>query len=475
MGFTDLFKGDANEKLNYLEQERKKLWAKVVELEDLLNKKTEDYEKEARQASKKTSEYRNKSQNAYDETISILEAAKKIKEQIGANLQLSVEDNVKIKENLDEVNTSIIKIQNFVDTTTSMEKAVNEKVKLLEAVFEAHPNLDEEIERLEDFHSESEEVHGKIASVHKASLSKKQEIDELYWDIHGYEDKSEDGEIVEVEGKKDKLENSYKKIQGNLNQLEVELYEFKGNKKKELDEFLLSWSEKITNINDKISQLLPQALTAGLSFAYSEKKTNEEKESKKHFFTFKVGILGLVFVSLIPFGVNLFLLDQGRELYQLMIDTPRLVLGILPLYIPFLWIAYSSSKKNNLSKRLIEEYTHKEVLSKTFQGLSEQIKEIDDEAISSELRIKLLYNLLSVSSENPGKLITDYNKTDHPLMDALEKSVQLGTAVEKFAEIPGVAKLLKIAEKKADKKLKEQGKKAEEGLETLSDKVSSAI
>ena len=107
-----------------------------------------------------------------------------------------------------------------------------------------------------------------------------------------------------------------------------------------------------------------------------------------------------------------------------------MVSAILPLYLPLLWFAYVANKNLNLSKRLIEEYTHKEVLSKTFEGLSNQISEIENEDISSELKIKLIHNILEVSSENPGKLITDYNKADHPLFDALEKSVQLANAVE---------------------------------------------
>ena len=46
--------------IEYLEEERVKLWNKLLEVEKELNKKTSDYEKEAKSSSKKTSEYRNK-------------------------------------------------------------------------------------------------------------------------------------------------------------------------------------------------------------------------------------------------------------------------------------------------------------------------------------------------------------------------------------------------------------------------------
>jgi hypothetical protein len=123
----------------------------------------------------------------------------------------------------------------------------------------------------------------------------------------------------------------------------------------------------------------------------------------------------------------------------------------------------------NLSKRLSEEYSHKEVLSKTFEGLSTQINNISDQTVSTDLRNKLLYNILEVSSENPGKLISDYNKSDHPLMDALEKSVKLATAFEKLGRIPGFSKLAKVMDKKSKAILNDEDKKANIGMTAVED------
>lgn len=139
----------------------------------------------------------------------------------------------------------------------------------------------------------------------------------------------------------------------------------------------------------------------------------------------------------------------------------------MPIYIPVLWIANSANKNINLSKRLVEEYSHKEVLAKTYEGLSHQISEISasNPDIATELRIKLLYNLLEVSSENPGKLISDYKKGDHPLMDALEKSGQLTDAFKKLVDLPGFSGLAKRFADKADAILAEQAKKANSGFD----------
>jgi len=167
------------------------------------------------------------------------------------------------------------------------------------------------------------------------------------------------------------------------------------------------------------------------------------------------------------------MLIQGKSLETTILQIPRLVLAILPLYVPILWVAYSTNKKINLSKRLIEEYTHKEVLSKTYEGLSEQISSLDSSKASKDLRTKLLYNILEVSSENPGKLISNYDKSDHPLMDALEKSVQLTNAVDKLDRIPGLSKIATYLDKKTDKILASEGVKAERGIEFVADAKST--
>ncbi len=228
-----------------------------------------------------------------------------------------------------------------------------------------------------------------------------------------------------------------------------------------------NWKADYSATAAKIESLLPNALTAGLSSAFSNKKDSEIKESLRYSQTFSKAILGLVAVSLIPFAVSVFSLIEKEHFSEVLLRLPRLVLSILPLYIPVLWVAYSSNRKVNLSKRLSEEYAHKEVLSKTFEGLSEQINNIENKTISVDLRNRLLFNLLEVSSENPGKLISDYNKSDHPLMDALDKSVKLANAVEKLGKIPGFSKLAQVLDRKSKNVLDGEEKKANAGLDTL--------
>lgn len=91
-----------------------------------------------------------------------------------------------------------------------------------------------------------------------------------------------------------------------------------------------------------------------LNFPYSEKKESEENEIKRHEYKFFNAIVGLVIISIIPFLVNIALWNNGKTLEELILNMPRMVSSILPLYLPLLWLAYSANKKLNLSKRLVE-------------------------------------------------------------------------------------------------------------------------
>jgi hypothetical protein len=181
--------------------------------------------------------------------------------------------------------------------------------------------------------------------------------------------------------------------------------------------------------------------------------------------SFRYAIFGLIGVSLIPFSIGAYQIVHGVLLTEVLRDIPQMVISIFPLYFPVLWLAYSANKRLNLSKRLIEEYTHKAVLGKTFSGLSHQIESLSDGGeVKNELRTRLLFNVLQVSAENPGKLITDYNKTDHPLMEVLEKSATLSESVETLLKIPGFGAIAKMLSDKRDNLLKEQETKIQSGM-----------
>lgn len=307
-------------------------------------------------------------------------------------------------------------------------------------------------------------------------VKERKEIKKLHEDIFGYKAEDENGENKFVEGLSSELETSYESIKNkleilanNISENEIELTsslnQSKENAQKTFNEYIENCNSEQNDIMVQIKSLLPNALTAGLAGAYEDKTKWEEKQLSKHDLSFNIAIALLIFCSLIPIGFNIYRLIISVPLAEILKDIPIMITMMFPLYMPILWFAYSSSKKYKLSKRLIEEYTHKGVLSKTFEGLSKQVQDVKENDISQELRNKLLYNLIDVNSENPGKLISDYNKSDHPLMEALDKSSQLADALSKVERIPVLSSLIKHLAQKQSKIIQEKNDKIKSIIE----------
>lgn len=458
------------DQIAYLESERIKLWEKVSLLEELIKNKTSDSESEARTAAKKAAEFRNRSKDAYDALMAVVPEINKT----WGELKLLVEDNSKksaeVAVLIGDFNSAKM---NLIEDGKSIAATIERMETLsttLDAVIE---DIDEKKKSLAEVAKINQSLQGlqsKTDLLHKNSLERFNAIEECYLDINGYEEEDDQtGETKEIEGLRSKLEASFKDLSKKIEVSTASLDSLVQLSTGKVDTVEKKWDEQHGALKKKIEGLLPKALTAGLSHAYSNKKEEEVVASGKIATTFAWAIGGLTVVSLIPFGVSVYSLYHDVALNDVVARMPRLVLAIIPLYVPVMWIAYSANKKLNLSKRLIEEYTHKEVLSKTYEGLSRQIAEIGDDEISRDLRVKLLYNILEVSAENPGKLISDYNKSDHPLMDALDKSIMLTNAVEKLNRIPGFSKMAVKMKEKADKLIVEGGAKATQGMSMVED------
>jgi DNA repair exonuclease SbcCD ATPase subunit len=449
-----------SKQLEYLEEERRKLWGRVTALEatakDLqkeVSKKASDSEKEAAQSSKKAAEFKNKAETRADEAATLvgqindeLTAAKKIKEgvektQVQANAEKLLvtevrqrleESEAEYEEKLETLDSWITKIDEFLDK---------------------YPELDDQTEKVDSYITEIEENLEK-SSISLNSLNKrKKDIDDLHREIFGYIQKNDDGTTLTIGGKKEELESSYEELSTDIADTLERINEINNEYTANYAKFEEEHTEKYESLTSEIENLLPKALTAGLSAAFSSKKEEEVTSSKNLQKRFTQGIYALLGVSLLPVAISVYFLYDQVTLEEVIDRVPRLVLAIIPMYIPVLWFTYSANKKLNLSKRLIEEYAHKEVLSKTYEGLSKQIESISDSTQSEELKFRLLANFLQVSSENPGKLISNYEASDHPIMEALEQSYKFQIAIDRLEGIPGLGKVAAILETKAKRKL----------------------
>ena len=480
--------------------EIKQIWDRIVSLErghsnlynsynstlneirrglDEATKRSPEYEKEAQQASRKTSEFRNRASETLEEVRQILESIKVDKQEA----EQSKKDTKELLEEIKESHSEFLEEKSNIDSKVKevLEKleSIQDSIDKFETTLENHPDLEEEISELENHLSVIKDHESKSIQLVKSITNKKIELETLYNEILGYSTKDDEtGENILVAGTKQELENSLDDLQQKVTDFENHYSKLELGTKdnvnnllqvnsEKISEQIKGWEEKYSSLNKKIESLLPNALTAGLSHAFSVKKSDEVESYRNHKQQFSNGILGMVIVSIIPFIISVVTLINQTPLEVVIERAPKLVIAILPLYIPVLWLSIASSKKMNLSKRLIEEYSHKEVLSKTYEGLSKQINELGDDLISNELKIHLLQDFLQMYSENPGKLISDYNSSDHPIMQLLEESHKLEKTISKLEKIPGMQKVVSILEKKSAEKLEQTTELVEKNIDRV--------
>ncbi len=443
--------------LEYLEDERKKLWAEVVKQTDALNiiltniqefkdqlqdvrnlaeSKVSEDESVIKGIRNKTSEYKNKIIDSYN-----------IAEDTLKNIQ---EKSVF----LEELNHSVQEISSSINNLKSnASKKFKEIEQIHESILDINKNYDDELEKCTNFVSDSEqkmseleniesqiektyenikEITSNMQNFHAKSTERRNQIKELYNEIFGT--KTEDGE--EIEGLKDELDDCYSELNEGFEKLKNDFIELKNSKEKEFNSFKSLKEADFNDLKNQIQSLLPGAMSAGLSSAYNHKRRLEEKARAKAEGTFNKAIIALVVISLIPVGIASFLLFKTKlDILVVIQYLPQLLGLIAPIYAPVVWIGLTSSKKVNQSKRLIEEYAHKEAISKTYEGLSKEVSKLDDEDILKE---RLLQNIITTNAENPGKLLQNFNKPDYPMLEVIDKFTKLIKSTKSTDEVQAI-------------------------------------
>ncbi|MFT4175649.1 MAG: hypothetical protein QM627_03255 [Luteolibacter sp.] len=473
--------------IEYLEDERKKLWQEfraleskfqsVVEtmqvlgthvslLDNAVEKKTSDYELEAKNASASATRYKNRALKSSEDArhasgvlLDLVNRSNEFSERFesyDSRFNESESHYIEFEKTLDQLNNRVAEL-------TAKEATVEQSlVQASQALVKA----EEMVENIRMVEANVVSVQTKITSVHSNVIKRGNEITTLYDEVFGYTTEDSDtNEQIKVSGLKDELQDAYSSLKKELLDSRSNIQKFHEDVHVKFDSFIERKDEQFDSIKNKIQSLLPDAMTAGLSHAYEKKRISEEGERDKSEKTFTRCIWILTLISVIPVMVSVYLLFQNRPLDDVIQKIPRLILGILPLYAPAFWFAIVSSKRIKLSKRLIEEYTHKESLSKTFEGLSTQVASLEDGEVSRDLRLRLLYNMVTVSSDNPGRLISDYNSSDNPILDVLDKSTSLTKSLEKITAIPGIERLLQVIEKRRKVRLAKIGESLEENVD----------
>lgn len=288
-------------RIEYLELERKKIWERLTEIEGLLKMKTSDYEAEAKLSSEQAIAFKESSKAANEEILKNFEEIQIKLNSIRDDYEIFESLFLEIKSKADSANSNQQLIEKIYSLVESQAKTINSQVIELQKIFDNKPQLDENLKKLESIFKSGDEYDSKISTLFKSIAERKKEIDELYYEIVGFVEKDKDGNDTEIKGLKDELEESYTLLKDGfavtekklteLNDNQIKLFaDFTSEKKNEFEELSKNWNSEYNTVLQKIEELLPHALTTGLSYAYSEKKANEEEENKNHLKSFQTGL-----------------------------------------------------------------------------------------------------------------------------------------------------------------------------------------
>lgn len=417
----------------YLDEERKKTWERIKVLEEALpaiRKLAEEAKSIAESKISATEEEAKKALDTAlkekDEAIQLLKEIKEIAQNYKENDTL-LKNAIKTANKITEKSTQIANEEKNISENQNRIKELQIEVS---AELASARTSKENISAIE---AEVTSSSKKITDLQIKANERKSEIDDLYDEIMGYE--THEGE--HEDGLKDVLEKSYKEINEAMKKLSDDFKLFQEDKTKE-----------VSTLTDKVRSLLPDAMSAGLAGAFYDKRMLETKAMNKAAVRFERIIMWMGIAALIPAITIICLLIQNGANWDTFKRFPGIVCAMLPIYAPLIWFGIHQNKVINLNKKLIEEYAYKEAISKTVDGLSNQIREIDDEETSKTLHERLLTLLLDTSGDNPGKYIKGYDKSDNPLAELISQPALLKKL---DIEFPGLLKcLIETQEKKIE-------------------------
>ena len=377
----------------------------------------------------------------------LLPKVKVLKDTI-AELETQVKDATAQLDSIKTIKGSVVKIGEEV---TTVQKGVNEKKSKIEKeIEESRSKYQAGVADIQKkIHEASNQVTTATQQCVEAgkqlALIQQREKDATNsrGTIQGYEKELATvyGEFCGNGKKKQELDATYQAIKDRFVKTKGELETFEKDIKTKIEGYFAETQKKIDGYCSKIEELFGGAVTVGLGQAYHDKCKEEKENHHKYVEQFNKSLKWLAGIGIVMFASNLFYAGCSEKVQPL--EGVRYIgLIALPIIVPVLWFAFVASRKANLAKRLAEEYAHKEVVSKTFEGLSRQIEALGvDTEDAKELKKKLLGNAVAVNEKNAGELIKGYNRPDHPILELAEK-------VDKLNKDGMFAKLVNLFSKK---------------------------
>lgn len=156
-------------------------------------------------------------------------------------------------------------------------------------------------------------------------------------------------------------------------------------------------TKKAEKLKQTIEELLPGATSAGLASAFRERKESFRVPKILWGSVFVLSIIALLLVAYFdPISFEKVTLNHESIFPYILVR--------LPFAIPIVWLAIYAGRRHSQALRLEEDYAHKEVLSKSFEGYKTQLIEIESGSDEKEATLNLIERTLAALSLHPGRI-----------------------------------------------------------------------
>lgn len=165
---------------------------------------------------------------------------------------------------------------------------------------------------------------------------------------------------------------------------------------------------------EQIQSLLPGAMSAGLANAY-------HLEREKFITPIRIwnGVFIFAIMLMLVAGLSFF---KTRSI-ESVTDIGNILMHSLPISLPLIWLAIFASKRRSESRRLEQEYAHKETLAMSYSGYKQQIEQLSQP--DKDLLIKLLDAAVGSISYNASTTLDKKHGDGTVLQEILKQIAEL--------------------------------------------------
>ncbi|WP_062058936.1 hypothetical protein [Cellvibrio sp. OA-2007] len=290
------------------------------------------------------------------------------------------------------------------------------------------------IEQIESAQAKSESLLVEIEGYHEHLLvgdekeeSLKSEITEMAQDIGKKQRHIEafiaeyiDGYVLPEDEKSDDAKIKPSKKQ-QVDELHQRFTKYINDEKSQINTYKTEFFSYENSKKLEIEALLKSATNASLASSFEKLK---EEIQKKREYAEKLFYVGLALV------ISAIALPYVPKLSAVIFEADDVYFNLLKritLTTPFIWFSIHQSLKVSQYFRLEQEYAHKEVVSRSFEGYKSQVLELySDTGASNQLLERLLSGAIGAIAKNPIEFLDKSKTTSLPsdaIVDGIAKPV----------------------------------------------------